>query len=460
MSNRHVIVGMFVLIGLTLFTVGIFLVGNRHGAFARHVEFYTEFKDLSGLTIGSKVKVAGMDAGQVVGVAVPDDPSSRFRIKLQINERLRGLVRTDSVATIATEGVVGGTYLLVRSGSPEAQAAPPLATLPSRERVEMSMLLDRGLVLLKDADTNVNQIGTKLDGTLDGVKTTVANVNDVVLGLKQGRGPAGMMLRDETVASNIRQSVTNVKQATVDVRQASGRVDAMTADIRSRGVTQKVDETISSAKEAAARIDDSAKQVHQTVTTATRPDKQGVDAGTNARESLSNLNAASANMTEDTEALKHNFILRGYFRRRGYYSLSNLSPDTYRKDRIFTNPANERVWFSATELFTMDSGKSEVLSTDGKKLLDAALDKFGGSVFDRPIVIEGYSNRADPPNSPPADPLSSSRHRAILVRQYLENRFQLFPSNLGIVAMSGSPPDGLGHSEWDGICLVFLRPQH
>jgi len=457
MANRNFLVGIFVVAGLMLFTVGIFLVGNRQGAFTRHVEFYTEFKDLSGLTKGSKVKVAGMDAGQIVDVGVPDSPSSRFRIKLQISERLHGLVRTDSVATVATEGVVGGTYLLVRTGSPQAQAAAPLTTLPSQEPVDMSKLLERGLVLLKDADTNVNQIGAKLDGTLDGVKTTVANVNDVVVGLKQGRGPAGMLIRDETVASNIRRSITNVKHATAALDRASGRVDAMTADIQSRGVTKKVDDTISSAREAAAKINDSTKQVHQTIATATKPDEQGVDAGTNVREALSNLNAASANMSEDGEALKHNFLLRGYFRRRGYYSLTNLSPDTYRKDRLFTNPANERAWLSATELFRKE-GNVEVLSAEGKNVLNAAMDKFGESVFDRPIVIEGYSNGSDPPNDP-ADPVSSSRHRAILVREYLQSRFQLYPSNLGIVPLKSSPPNGVGHSEWDGICLVFLRPQ-
>ena len=38
-------------------------------------------------------------------------------------------------------------------------------------------------------------------------------------------------------------------------------------------------------------------------------------------------------------------------------------------------------------------------------------------------------------------------------------RFQLDRSKLGIVSMQNSPPDGVGHSHWDGICVVFLRPQ-
>src|SRR5260370_14609427 len=108
MANRNIIVGIFVLVGLALLTLGILLVGDRHAAFARHVEFYTEFTNLAGVSKGSKVKVAGMDAGQIVDVGVPDDPSSRFRVKFQINKSLRGLVRTDSVVTLPTKRFVAG----------------------------------------------------------------------------------------------------------------------------------------------------------------------------------------------------------------------------------------------------------------------------------------------------------------------------------------------------------------
>src|SRR6266567_4566296 len=157
MTNRNVLVGIFVVAGLALFSVGIFFVGHRHEAFARHIQLYTEFGNLSGLTNGSKVRVAGMDAGEIVNVGVPDSPSSRFRIKFQIDEKVRGLVRTDSIATIATEGVVGGTYLLIRPGSRDALAAAPFATLPSQEPVDMSKLLEQGIGLLNDADTTVKQ---------------------------------------------------------------------------------------------------------------------------------------------------------------------------------------------------------------------------------------------------------------------------------------------------------------
>ncbi len=93
--------------------------------------------------VAAKVRVAGMDAGQVLDIGVPNSPSSRFRVKWRIDAKLRGLVRTDSVVTIGTEGVVGGTYLAVRPGSTQALEATALATIPSREPTELSELLVR-----------------------------------------------------------------------------------------------------------------------------------------------------------------------------------------------------------------------------------------------------------------------------------------------------------------------------
>ena len=208
MKNKNLLVGLFVVAGLALFTVGISLIGNRHETFARHVDFYAEFVNLAGLSKGAKVQVAGMDAGQVLEIQVPESPSSPFRVKFRINERFHGLVRTDSVASIGTEGVVGDTFLLVRPGTPHAPAASALATISGKEPTDISELLDKGKGLLNDADGTLKVVSEKLDTALDGVTTTVSNVNDVVVGLKQGRGAAGMLLQDQALAMQIRQTVT------------------------------------------------------------------------------------------------------------------------------------------------------------------------------------------------------------------------------------------------------------
>ena len=77
--NRFQTIGFFVIGGLALFTTGLFLIGNRHEAFARHVDLYTELLNVSGIAQGAKVQVAGMDAGQVLDVDVPGSPAAKFR---------------------------------------------------------------------------------------------------------------------------------------------------------------------------------------------------------------------------------------------------------------------------------------------------------------------------------------------------------------------------------------------
>lgn len=459
MPNRSLTVGLFVIAGLALFTIGLFLIGNRHEAFSNHMVFYAEFKDLDGLSKGSKVQVAGMDAGRILEIGIPNSPNSGFRVKLRIDESLHGLVRTDSVATIGTQGVVGDTFVLIHPGSASAPVAPALTTLPSREPTELADLLNQSKGVLADADgaiKNANglltSVGGNLNKTLSGADTTLANVNDVVVGLREGRGTAGMLLRDETVATQIRQTVSNAQQATADLGHVSKQADGLMTDIRSREFPQKIDDTMAVVKNTATNLDSSAQQINQTLTEINGPDEQGLSAGVNIREALTNANVTTANMADDTEALKHNFFFRGFFHHRGYFTLSGMDPVKYRNDKLFTNRSDGRAWVSADQLFRRQADGRELLTAQGKALLNSTLARFGDSVLASPIVIEGYSSGGDA-----ADNLALSNKRAILVRQYLLTHFRLNPGNIGAVALSNIPPAGLDHPSWDGICIVVPK---
>ncbi len=115
-----------------------------------------------------------------------------------------------------------------------------------------------------------------------------------------------------------------------------------------------------------------------------------------------------------------------------------------------TSPHNLRTWLSGTELFEDSSTGLEDLSLRGKALLDSALAPYSDSSEAGPIVVEGYW-AGDDPN----DQIAFSRVRAILVKQYLQNRLHIDSANIGIVSLKNSPPPGLGHPSWDGICIVL-----
>ncbi|RZU38796.1 MlaD family protein [Edaphobacter modestus] len=452
MSRRYLAVGIFIIAGVTLFALGIFLVGSRREAFSRHVLLYTEFADLDGVTKGSKVQVAGMDAGQVTGIEVPRSPTGHFRVQMKVDEQLHGLVRTDSVVTIDTEGVVGNTFLTIHSGSPNAAIAQADSVLQSKPPVSISDLLSHGLGIMNDADATIKQVGGKLNVALDGVNGAVGNANDLLVGLKEGRGPAGMLLRDEKMAGQIRETMSSVQSTTSNLNRASGRVDNLIADVQQRQLPQKLDDTLTQIRSASTRADETVQQVQQSLTQALGPDANGVTAGQNVSEALTNVNVATGNMAEDTEAIKHNFFFKGFFNHRGYYTLSSLSPQEYRRSKLFASTQSPRAWLQADGLFRRGPHGAEELSTDGKHAIDAAVALFGEAIFTHPIVIEGYSDAAVS-----ADALSWSYARAQLVRNYLEARYPFTSKNVGVMPLSATPPPGLGHDRWSGICILVAE---
>jgi phospholipid/cholesterol/gamma-HCH transport system substrate-binding protein len=189
---------------------------------------------------------------------------------------------------------------------------------------------------VKDADGFLKQTAGQLGSILANANTTVANVNDVVTGLKQGRGAAGMLLQDPDLAAKIRKRMTNVQQASANLGDLTNNANGLITDVQSRNFPLKFDETIAVVKSAASNVDASTRQIRQTIEEVSNPDENGATPGVNIRESLSNASTATSNVADGTEALKHNFLLRGFFLHRGYYDLTGNSADKYRQDRLFT----------------------------------------------------------------------------------------------------------------------------
>ena len=94
MQNRLPVVGAFVIGGLLLFAVGLFLIGDRRMLFNDTFEVYAEFTQIAGLQNGAKVRVAGLDAGEVETIHIPASPSAKFRVKV---ERTPLVVEAESV---------------------------------------------------------------------------------------------------------------------------------------------------------------------------------------------------------------------------------------------------------------------------------------------------------------------------------------------------------------------------
>ena len=457
MNKSNVWVGVLVTVAILLFGTGLFFIGNQHKAFRRHSDFYTGLANVSGIAKGAKVRVNGMDAGQVQDLVIPPSPAQRFRIKMTLDDRLRPLIRTDSIVSIETEGLVGDKFLLIRNGSDGAPEAPPGSTLPSKEPFEIGKMLEQANGLLTQVGGTITHVnGTitdvqgRLDGALNAVTATVNNTNGVVTDIRHGKGTAGLLLEDPKTAADVQQVVLNTKDATAGLNATVTEVQGVVQDVQQRQLVGKLDDTLNNAKSATHQLDQTSQQLNKTLSSAFAGDQYGQDAGANLQQSLTNINQATGNLADDTEALKHEFFFKGFFKNRGYDNLDHLPAEPYRSGKLLTKLPQDRQWLEATSLFEENPDGTETLTPTARMQLDEAASHVDG-LYDSPLLVEGYASIGTP-----GQMLVRSRQRATIVRTYLQTRFHLAPKETGIIGLSATPPASAGRTTWNGVCLVHL----
>ena len=83
----------------------------------------------------------------------------------------------------------------------------------------------------------------------------------------------------------------------------------------------------------------------------------------NLQQTLTSARDVMADMAETTEALKHNFLVRGFFNQRGYFDLADVSVEDYRKGVLENKERRAlRLWIKAELLFERDEKGAERLS--------------------------------------------------------------------------------------------------
>jgi phospholipid/cholesterol/gamma-HCH transport system substrate-binding protein len=337
-----------------------------------------------------------------------------------------------------------------------------------------SALIDKSSALLDNIQGSVTDLHGRLDVALDSVTKTVNNVdglvtvvqpdirkmagnasqitdtiNTIVSDLNAGKGPAGLLLKDEATRKQLQATLSNAQQATSNLNDATARADRILADVQSRDLASK-------AQAILENVQAMSEQLNQTIKGALGPDNMGEDGAANIRETLSNLNRGTANLAEDTEALKHEFFFRGFFKKRGFYNLEQLSPAEYVKACEHQNACGSRTWLNAVNLFAGGENGTLQLDETGRHAIDSAVAPVVDSLPDHLVIVEGYCGTGTPDQQ-----FVMSRRRADLVREYLEAHFHLRHSDVGIVPLRDKPPQGAGRDTWNGVALVLFddRPK-
>jgi phospholipid/cholesterol/gamma-HCH transport system substrate-binding protein len=152
---QAVVLGLIVMTSLSLATGGLFLIGGRgwYGSDSFHLR--AGFREIRGVEVGTRVRLKGMDAGEVVAVLSPDQLDDPVVLRLRLKGEYRRLIRPDAVVRIESDGLVGGKVL-------EIKPAPTTSATPADGLVAEDQLLQG------DSSDLMENVAAALNGLRDG----------------------------------------------------------------------------------------------------------------------------------------------------------------------------------------------------------------------------------------------------------------------------------------------------
>jgi phospholipid/cholesterol/gamma-HCH transport system substrate-binding protein len=279
--------------------------------------------------------------------------------------------------------------------------------------------VEDALTSVSDTANEAQDLMTDVGGDARAIMASTQKVSDdiktIVAGIRDGKGTVGKLLTDDSVYVSAKNIAADAEKAVANLREASDQAKGAIVDLRGqsgslKGVTGTLQETLSSARDA------------------------------------------MQDLADNTEALKRNFLFRGYFNKRGFFDLNEISVQQYRQGALEGNDRHAlRIWIGTPVLFEKDADGRERLSEGGRTRLDSAMSQFVRYPKNSPFVIEGYAEAGTNDQR-----FLLSRERAKLVRDYVVAKFGLDPTFVGTMAMGRDSTDSPSGNQWDGVALALF----
>jgi len=199
-------VGVLIISGLIVFAVGIFFISGKVGLWTSKYELKTFFSGAENLRDGAQVRLAGIVVGNVTGIKLSPykEPSKAVQIDMKITQKYQDEIRTDSVATIETVGLLGEAYVDISRGGPGAKPIPDGGTVQSHEEANMKQIVQ-----------NANDVVSNL-------RVLSSTLNDITQQIQHGQGSIGKLIYKENFYNNLNKTVNEAQKLMAQVQAGHG----------------------------------------------------------------------------------------------------------------------------------------------------------------------------------------------------------------------------------------------
>ena len=250
--------GMFVVIGLVLFVGTIYFIGKQKNLFGSTFELYSKFNSVSGLEIGNNVRLSGINVGTIDDIDFLTDTT--VVIKMIIKDEVRQYIKKDAFASISSDGLMGDKVLVINAGKNSSTLVENNDYIKSKKAVEMDDLM------------------VSVKKSVDNAAVITAELAQFSSSMNNGNGALSKLISDEQFGNSIKNTILNLENSTAEFKRFTVNMN------NGKGALSKL-----VSDERMGKVIDS---------------------------SLTNVKTATKGLNEVIEAAKHNFLLRGFFKKK------------------------------------------------------------------------------------------------------------------------------------------------
>jgi phospholipid/cholesterol/gamma-HCH transport system substrate-binding protein len=182
--------------------------------FSRKLTLRSYFENAAGLVKGAPVRLSGVDIGNVDRIRIiPGRPLTPVEVIMKIrSDAGSDILRGDgkghggSRATLATQGVLGATFLDIDS----SQASGP--PVQNGDELQTTETPDIQLVL------------KSTQGTIDKLNVVLTRVDDIVSAVQSGKGSVGKLINDPELYNRANATVAELQRLTNQIAQGKGSI--------------------------------------------------------------------------------------------------------------------------------------------------------------------------------------------------------------------------------------------
>lgn len=311
-TSKNIRVGLFVLIGTAFLIFALYLIGAKQNLFGSTFRLKTQFKTVNGLMPGNNVRFTGIDVGTVESVEIINDTT--VNVVMVIENKVKEFIKKNAKAAVGTDGLMGNKLVNISASNevaPGVEDGDQLESVKALSTDEMLKTLSITNENIKDITTDLKTIASKLNSpnsvwnilmdtvVAENVKEAIVNIkitgartalvagdlSKIVGDIRAGKGSVGALITDPSIANGLKESIVNIQVLTDSLALVSGDLHTISS-------------TVKSGKGAMGTIIMDTAFASQ------------------LNSSMKNINSASKGLDEDLEALKHNILLRKYFKNK------------------------------------------------------------------------------------------------------------------------------------------------